>query len=119
MQHHSDLIVDNKKSILIIDEPTSKLDSHNATKLIFLLQKLARAGASVLFSIHQPSSEIFQAIDHVILLHKGPTMGLLSLQRRILASAVFRFQNKPIRRIGLYQSVKQGQFRSWRRRVFI
>jgi ABC-2 type transporter len=70
MQHHWDLKV-VKKSILIIDEPTSKLDSHSATKLILLLQKLARAGASVLFSIHQPSSEIFQAIDHVILLHKG------------------------------------------------
>jgi ABC-type multidrug transport system permease subunit len=36
-----------------------------------VLKKVANAGASVLFTIHQPSSEIFDSFDHLILLHKG------------------------------------------------
>ena len=36
-----------------------------------VLKKVANAGASVLFTIHQPSSEIFSSFDHLILLQKG------------------------------------------------
>jgi ABC-type multidrug transport system permease subunit len=35
---------------------------------------VANAGASVLFTIHQPSSEIFNSFDHLILLNKGRVM---------------------------------------------
>jgi hypothetical protein len=38
------------------------------------LKKVANAGASVLFTIHQPSSEIFNSFDHLILLNKGRVM---------------------------------------------
>lgn len=39
-----------------------------------VLKKVANAGASVLFTIHQPSSEIFNSFDHLILLNKGRVM---------------------------------------------
>lgn len=35
---------------------------------------MANAGSSVLFTIHQPSSEIFNAFDHLLLLNKGHVM---------------------------------------------
>jgi ABC-type multidrug transport system ATPase subunit len=47
------------------------LDSFSAVQVCQVLKKVANAGASVLFTIHQPSSEIFRSFDHLILLHKG------------------------------------------------
>lgn len=39
-----------------------------------MLKKVAIAGASVLFTIHQPSSDIFSTFDYLILLNKGRVM---------------------------------------------
>lgn len=36
-----------------------------------VLQKVAKAGASVVFSVHQPSSELLNGMDHLILMNKG------------------------------------------------
>lgn len=55
-------------------EPTSGLDSFSALQLTEVLHKVANAGSSVLFTIHQPASEIFAAFDHLILLNKGRVM---------------------------------------------
>jgi hypothetical protein len=50
------------------------VDSFSAVQLCQVLKKVANAGASVLFTIHQPSSEIFNSFDHLILLNKGRVM---------------------------------------------
>ena len=55
-------------------EPTSGLDSFSALQLTQVLHKVADAGSSVLFTIHQPASEIFEAFDHLILLNHGRVM---------------------------------------------
>ena len=39
-----------------------------------MLKTIANAGASVLFTIHQPASEIFNAFDNLLLLNKGKVM---------------------------------------------
>eukprot|EP00539_Tryblionella_compressa_P006478 CAMPEP_0178770086 /NCGR_PEP_ID=MMETSP0744-20121128/21193_1 /TAXON_ID=913974 /ORGANISM="Nitzschia punctata, Strain CCMP561" /LENGTH=767 /DNA_ID=CAMNT_0020426417 /DNA_START=204 /DNA_END=2507 /DNA_ORIENTATION=- len=61
-------------ALVFLDEPTSGLDSHNALQLCQLLKKVANAGSSVLFTIHQPSSEIFTSFDSLILLNEGRVM---------------------------------------------
>lgn len=61
--------------MVFLDEPTSGLDSFSAVQLCLVLKKVANAGASVLFTIHQPSSEIFNStFDHLILLSQGRVM---------------------------------------------
>lgn len=63
-----------KPALIFLDEPTSGLDSFSAVQLCQVLKKVANAGASVLFTIHQPSSEIFNSFDRLILLNKGRVM---------------------------------------------
>lgn len=50
------------------------MDSFSAIQLVKSLKKVANAGSSVLFTIHQPASEIFNSFDHLILLNKGRVM---------------------------------------------
>lgn len=63
-----------KPSLVFLDEPTSGLDSYSALQVVQVLKKVANAGASVLFTIHQPSSEVFNSFDNVILMNKGRVM---------------------------------------------
>jgi ABC-type multidrug transport system ATPase subunit len=59
-----------------LDEPTSGLDAESALQVMDFLKDYARGapGRRVILTIHQPSSHIWQAIDHVILLSKGQLM---------------------------------------------
>lgn len=63
-----------RPAMVFLDEPTSGLDSFSAVQLCQVLKKVANAGSSVLFTIHQPASEIFNSFDRLILLNKGKVM---------------------------------------------
>ncbi|VVT57870.1 uncharacterized protein SAPINGB_P005913 [Magnusiomyces paraingens] len=59
-------------SILFLDEPTSGLDAYNAFNVVESLIKLARNyNRTVVFTIHQPRSNIVSLFDKLVLLAKG------------------------------------------------
>jgi len=58
--------------VIMLDEPTSGLDSTSAVALLSMLQELARTQhKTIITSIHQPSSSVFQRFDMVLLLADG------------------------------------------------
>ncbi|KAI5121205.1 hypothetical protein M0805_006006 [Coniferiporia weirii] len=57
--------------LLFLDEPTSGLDSQSAWAITSFLRTLADHGQAILCTIHQPSSELFQVFDRLLLLRKG------------------------------------------------
>lgn len=58
-------------SLLILDEPTSGLDSTAAHRLIMTLVSLAQKGKTIITSIHQPSSRVYQMFNSVLVLSEG------------------------------------------------
>lgn len=62
-------------SILFLDEPTSGLDAFNAYNVIECLVTLAKNyKRTIIFTIHQPRSNIVALFDRLILLAKGKTV---------------------------------------------
>lgn len=59
------------KLLLFLDEPTSGLDSQSAWAIMAFLKNLAANGQAILCTIHQPSAELFQVFDRLLLLRKG------------------------------------------------
>lgn len=58
--------------ILFLDEPTSGLDSAASFEVVHYLQTLARRNnLIVIFSIHQPSTSIFNLFDKLLLISAG------------------------------------------------
>ena len=58
-------------SVLFLDEPTTGLDATSAYQLIRTLKSLARKGRTIITTIHQPRSEIWNLFDGLVVLSKG------------------------------------------------
>ena len=57
--------------ILLLDEPTTGLDSFTAEAVTDTLRELAEAGRTVIMTIHQPSSVMFRSFSNLLLLANG------------------------------------------------
>lgn len=61
--------------IIFLDEPTTGLDSYNAYEVIKIIRDLATINNKiVVFTIHQPASEIFELLDKLCVLSLGKTV---------------------------------------------
>ncbi|GBG33920.1 ABC transporter G family member 31 [Hondaea fermentalgiana] len=58
-------------AIIFADEPTSGLDANSARVVMDCLERIARAGRTVVCTIHQPSKDIFTKFDRLLLLRRG------------------------------------------------
>jgi ABC-type multidrug transport system ATPase subunit len=59
-------------SLIFLDEPTTGLDSFTATSVMATLGQLAQYGnRTVVSTIHQPNSDIFEKFDRLLLLARG------------------------------------------------
>ncbi|KAB5542470.1 ABC transporter [Coniochaeta sp. 2T2.1] len=58
-------------SVLFLDEPTTGLDATSAFQLVRTLKGLALKGRTVVITIHQPRSEIWDLFDGLVVLARG------------------------------------------------
>ena len=75
-------------AIMFCDEPTSGLDSFMASSVVDTLRKLASQGRTVICTIHQPSSQIVELFDKVLLMAEGRTayLGDMNMANPFLAT---------------------------------
>lgn len=61
--------------IIFLDEPTTSLDSYNSYVLIERLSYLAKIrNKIIIYTIHQPASEIFNLLDKIFIIALGQTI---------------------------------------------
>lgn len=53
-------------SIIFMDEPTSGLDARAAAVIMRVVKNIVGTGRTVVCTIHQPSTDIFEAFNEVI-----------------------------------------------------
>uniref|UniRef100_J3MLF4 ABC transporter domain-containing protein n=1 Tax=Oryza brachyantha TaxID=4533 RepID=J3MLF4_ORYBR len=74
-------------SIIFMDEPTSGLDARAAAIVMRTVRNTVNTGRTVVCTIHQPSIDIFEAFDELLLLKRGGRViyaGQLGLHSHIL-----------------------------------
>ncbi|KAK1171082.1 ATP-binding cassette sub-family G member 5 [Acipenser oxyrinchus oxyrinchus] len=65
----SQLLQDPK--VLLLDEPTTGLDSMTANQIVVLLSELAQKDRIVIVTIHQPRSELFRVFSRIAIMSCG------------------------------------------------
>ncbi|XP_038722403.1 pleiotropic drug resistance protein 3-like isoform X1 [Tripterygium wilfordii] len=58
-------------SIIFMDEPTSGLDARAAAIVMRAVKNIVKTGRTIVCTIHQPSIDIFEAFDELILMKNG------------------------------------------------
>ncbi|DBA03014.1 TPA: hypothetical protein N0F65_003202 [Lagenidium giganteum] len=61
-------------SVLLLDEPTSGLDSSSTHNVMKFIQRLCKEGRTVICTIHQPSSLVYDMFNNVMVLSGGETI---------------------------------------------
>ncbi|XP_055390633.1 protein white, partial [Condylostylus longicornis] len=57
--------------LLLCDEPTSGLDSFMANSVVQVLKGLSQKNKTIILTIHQPSSELYEMFDKILLMAEG------------------------------------------------
>ncbi|KAK8546307.1 hypothetical protein V6N13_067529 [Hibiscus sabdariffa] len=70
-------------SLLILDEPTTGLDSSSSQLLLRALRREALEGVNICMVLHQPSSTLFKMFDDLILLAKGGLVAYLGPVKKL------------------------------------
>ncbi|GMF11085.1 unnamed protein product [Phytophthora lilii] len=64
----------SEPSILLLDEPTSGLDSASTYNVMKLVSRLCKENMTVICTVHQPSSLVYDMFTNVVILTAGQTV---------------------------------------------
>jgi len=67
-------LLSTNPSLLFLDEPTSGLDAFNAESVMRTLRSIADSGRTVICTVHQPRSSVFELFDKLLVLSEGSMM---------------------------------------------
>ncbi|XP_039132009.1 ABC transporter G family member 31 isoform X2 [Dioscorea cayenensis subsp. rotundata] len=85
-------------SIIFMDEPTSGLDARAAAIVMRTVRNTVDTGRTVVCTIHQPSIDIFEAFDELLLMKRGGRViygGLLGVNSQVMVDYFQRIDGVP------------------------
>lgn len=82
-------------SVLFMDEPTSGLDARSAAIVTKTIRNVADTDRTVMVTIHQPSTEIFETFDMLVLLQRGGRLAYFGPIGKYSSDIITYFQSYP------------------------
>ncbi|XP_076956671.1 pleiotropic drug resistance protein 3-like [Bidens hawaiensis] len=82
-------------SMIFMDEPTTGLDARSAAIVMRAVKNIVDTGRTIVCTIHQPSIDIFEAFDELILLKNGGRMIYCGPLGRNSSRVIEYFENIP------------------------
>ena len=82
-------------SVIFMDEPTSGLDARAAAIVMRTVRNTVNTGRTVVCTIHQPSIDIFEAFDELILLKSGGEVIYVGSLGRFSSDLISYFSDIP------------------------
>jgi ATP-binding cassette subfamily G (WHITE) protein 2 (PDR) len=93
-----------KPALLFLDEPTSGLDSQSSWAVVSVLRRLADHGQSILCTVHQPSSTLFEQFDRLLFLAEGGRTAYFGPIGTNFSELVSYFETKGARKCGEHEN---------------
>ena len=63
----------NNPSVILLDEPTTGLDSFTSSFIMKMLSNMSKSGRTVIATVHQPPAVVLESVDNILLMAKGGT----------------------------------------------
>ncbi|KAK9797350.1 hypothetical protein WJX73_000657 [Symbiochloris irregularis] len=80
-------------SIVFMDEPTSGLDARAAAVVIRVVRNIVNTGRTIVCTIHQPSTAVFEQFDELLLIKQGGRVIFSGLTGKESSHLVEHFQS--------------------------
>lgn len=99
--------VDTSKGILILDEPTSSLDTNEVQQLFNIMRKLKAAGMSIIFVSHF-LDQIYEICDRVTILRNGCFVGTYNVDSLSRIDLVSKMMGKDLDELAKLNDIKKS-----------
>lgn len=103
-----------RPGVLLLDEPTTGLDSTNAARVVDIMSGAAAGGVTCVMSIHQPRPDIFRLMHRLLLLSSMGEVGAVHVHPHAAVRAVLEPRNFEVVLLGLH-SCEQDCLFTWLR----
>jgi simple sugar transport system ATP-binding protein len=99
--------VDTSRGILILDEPTSSLDTNEVNQLFSVMRKLKDSGMSIIFVSHF-LEQIYEICDRVTILRNGNLVGTYDIDKLSRIDLVSKMIGKDLDELEKLNDIKQN-----------
>jgi galactofuranose transport system ATP-binding protein len=99
--------VDTSRGILILDEPTSSLDTNEVNQLFSVMRKLKDSGMSIIFVSHF-LEQIYEICDRVTILRNGDLVGTYDIDKLSRIDLVSKMIGKDLDELEKLNDIKQN-----------
>ena len=99
--------VDTSRGILILDEPTSSLDSSEVSQLFAVMRKLKSDGMSMIFVSHF-LDQVYEICDRVTILRNGNLVGTYDIDSLPRIDLVSKMMGKDLDELAKLNDIKQN-----------